>query len=45
MFKAATANLNTDDPLYQELYKQVQGIAKGGGGPTSEGGLALTKGS
>ena len=46
MFKAATANLDTDDPLYQELYKQVQAIASGGGGgPTSEGGLALTKGS
>ena len=46
MFKAATTNLNPDDPLYQELYKQVQAIASGGGGgPTSEGGLALTKGS
>ena len=45
MFKAATTNLNPDDPLYQELYKQVQAIAIGGGGPTSEGGLALTKGS
>ena len=46
MFKAATTNLKEDDPLYQELYKQVQAIASGGGGgPTSEGGLALTKGS
>ena len=46
MFKAATTNLNPDDPLYQELYKQVQAIASGGGGgPTSEGGLALTKGN
>ena len=46
MFKAATTNLNPDDPLYQELYKQVQAIASGGGGgPTSQGGDALTKGN